>query len=407
MSQIFDGDEQSSGASSGGEEPTRNRPPRPGLAPHAPAQSVDSSGDDRGWDEPPRRRRGGGRIALVVLLLVGAVIVGGGYLAYRKVESHFATSPDYSGPGVGRVSVEVTQGETVADIGRELRKLGVVKSVDSFISAANGNPKSNGIQVGFYELKRQMASADALAVLVDPANLVQASVTIPEGYRLKQIVAAVASHSKITKAAMNKAIKKAGSLGLPVAAKGNPEGWLFPATYTVAPNMTADDLVSRMIATTKSTLTSLGVKATGNIHGLTEEQVLTLASILEYEASRAQDFPKVAQAIYNRLRIGMPLQSDATVAYANNLTGTLYTTDAQRALDSPYNTYKNTGLPPGPIGAPGEVTIKAALHPTPGPWLFWVVVNLRTGKTLYATTYAQHLLNVAKFQAYCQTSSAC
>jgi UPF0755 protein len=134
---------------------------------------------------------------------------------------------------------------------------------------------------------------------------------------------------------------------------------------------------------------------------------MTIASILEYEASRDQDYPKIAQAIYNRLHKGMALQSDATVAYANNLTGTVYTTDAQRQNPSPYNTYVHTGLPPGPIGSPGATTIRSALDPTPGPWLYWVVVNLRTGETRFSTTYAGHLADVAVLHQYCETSSAC
>ncbi len=140
---------------------------------------------------------------------------------------------------------------------------------------------------------------------------------------------------------------------------------------------------------------------------MTPEEVLTMASILEFEASRDEDYPKVARVIYNRLDTGMPLQFDATVAYANDKSGTVYTTDAERALDSPYNTYKNTGLPPGPIGSPGEKTIRAALNPSSGDQRFWVVVNLRTGETRYAHSYAEHLKNVALFRKYCQTSDAC
>jgi UPF0755 protein len=119
------------------------------------------------------------------------------------------------------------------------------------------------------------------------------------------------------------------------------------------------------------------------------------------------DYPKVARAIYNRLDIGMALQSDATVAYANNKSGSLYTSSQERQINSPYNTYKYPGLPPGPIGSPGETTIKAALNPSSGNQLFWVVVNLKTGETRYAHTYQQHLKNVELFRTYCKTSDAC
>lgn len=364
------------------------------------------SGDSHGGYERPRRRRrrGGGGRALLVLLVFLALLIGGGFWAYGKIRSHFQSAPDYPGPGSGQVLVQVKSGETVAQIGNDLRRKNVVESVDGFVKAANANPKADSIQVGFYQLKHQMRSSDALNVLIDPKNLIQAAVTIPEGYRLTQIVDAIVAHTKLTRHDVKQAIKNADQLGLPAAAGGNPEGWLFPATYTVPPNMTADDLVRQMIGKTVSVLNSLDVNAKAQKLGLSEEQVLTVASILEYEARRAQDYPKVARAIYNRLKDNMPLQSDATVAYATqSYQGKVTTTDAQRNTQSPYNTYLNTGLPPGPIGSAGEVTLNAALNPANGPWKFWVVVNLQTGETDFATTYAQHQQNVAKFQAYCQT----
>jgi UPF0755 protein len=162
-----------------------------------------------------------------------------------------------------------------------------------------------------------------------------------------------------------------------------------------------------MVAKTTAVHKSLDIDAGARKLGLTPEQLVTVASILEYEASRDQDYPKVARAIYNRLKAGMPLQSDATVSYAAGVSGQIWTTDAQRSNSSPYNTYQHTGLPPGPIGSPGQTTLEAAMHPTPGPWLYWVVVNLRTGETVFSTTYAEHQKAVAQFRQYCTTSSAC
>ncbi|HWU31607.1 MAG TPA: endolytic transglycosylase MltG, partial [Marmoricola sp.] len=113
------------------------------------------------------------------------------------------------------------------------------------------------------------------------------------------------------------------------------------------------------------------------------------------------DMNKVARVFYNRLAQGMLLQSDATVAFANNLSGTVWTTDAQRNNPSPYNTYVHKGLPPGPIDNPGLAAIQAALHPAAGPWLYFVPVNLKTGETVYSTTYADHQKAVAQLQAWC------
>ena len=361
-----------------------------------------ASGGGRG----PRKRRGW-IPALLVLLLIGGGLYYAGSYGFDKLKAHFAAAPDYPGPGTGSVIFEVKKGDSVAEMGRGLRKDDVVKSVDAFVEAARKEPLSSSIQVGFYQLKKQMKSSDALAVLVKPDNMIQTTVTVPEGSRASSIVTTVAKKTDFKKAQLERLLEQPGRLGLPASAKGNPEGYLYPATYVVTPNMSALDLLRQMVAKTVSVEKDLDLATKAEAVGMTPEEVLTTASILEFEASRDEDYPKVARAIYNRLDKGMPLQSDATVAYANDKSGTVYTSDAERALDSPYNTYKNTGLPPGPIGSPGEKTIRAALNPSSGDQLFWVVVNLRTGETRYADSYAGHLKNVALFRKYCQTSDAC
>ena len=180
-----------------------------------------------------------------------------------------------------------------------------------------------------------------------------------------------------------------------------------PATYTVTPGETAVQLLRQMVAKEAEVAQSIDLPAAAAKVNLTPEQVLTVASIIEYEASRDQDYPKVARAIYNRLQAGMPIQSDATVSYANGVTGQIWTTQAMRDNDSAYNTYQHKGLPPGPIGNPGLKTIEAALNPATGPWLYWVVVNLKTGETVFSTTLADHNKAVEQFKQYCKTSSAC
>jgi UPF0755 protein len=342
-----------------------------------------------------------------VLLLIGGGLYYAGSYGFDKLKAHFAAAPDYPGPGTGSVIFEVKKGDSVAAMGRGLREADVVKSVDAFVEAARKEPLSSSIQVGFYQLKKQMKSSDALAVLVKPDNMIQTTVTVPEGSRASSIVTTIAKKTDFKKAQLERLLEQPGRLGLPASAKGNPEGYLYPATYVVTPNMSALDLLRQMVAKTVSVEKDLDLATKAEAVGMTPEEVLTTASILEFEASRDEDYPKVARAIYNRLDKGMPLQSDATVAYANDKSGTVYTSDAERALDSPYNTYKNTGLPPGPIGSPGEKTIRAALSPSSGDQLFWVVVNLRTGETRYADSYAGHLKNVALFRKYCQTSDAC
>lgn len=354
----------------------------------------------------PRGPRGCLPMLLVLVLILGGAYLGGGW-AVDKVKSLVGVSADYAGPGSGSVSIQVHEGDSSTAIGQTLKDAGVVKSVDAFTDAARADDRSRGIQVGYYQLKKEMKASAALAVLVDPKNLVQATVVVPEGYRVKDVVKAIVAKTDITKAQVNAALAKPAALGLPASAGGKVEGYLFPATYSVVPGETAVQLLKQMVAKTRSVTAELDLAGKAKAMGFTAQQILTIASILEYEGSRDQDYPKIAQAIYNRLDAGMALQSDATVAYANNLSGTVYTTSAERRNPSPYNTYVHTGLPPGPIGSPGQKTIEAALNPKAGPWLYWVVVNLKTGETRFNETFAGHQDDVQVFRQYCKTSDAC
>jgi UPF0755 protein len=383
--------------------------PEEGEDPAAPAEqarpagarSHRSAGRSRG-----RRRRGCLPLALLVVLLAGGAWFGGSW-ALDQVKQLTGGNPDYPGPGSGSVTFQVHQGDTATIIGRNLKAAGVVKSVGAFTAAARTDTRSRNIQVGFYALKKQMKASAALAVLVDPKNLVQARLTIPEGYRVKDIVKAIAAKTDIKAGQVQAALKDPNALGLPPEANGNVEGYLFPATYDVVPGETAVQLLRQMVAKTVAVEKQLDIATKAKALGYTPEQILTVASILEYEGSRDQDYPKIARAIYNRLQKGMAIQSDATVAYANNLSGTVWTTQAQRDNPSPYNTYVHTGLPPGPIGSPGEKTIEAALSPADGPWLYWLVVNLKTGETRFNTTLEGHNRDKALLDEYCKTSDAC
>jgi UPF0755 protein len=352
------------------------------------------------------KRRGGGPIALVVLLLIVAVVAAGGYYGFGKLKDRLGPAPDYPGPGTGQVVFQVTKGESVAQMGQGLLKQGVVKSVDGFINAAKKDDRSSGIQVGFYTMRSKMASKDAVAVLVDPKNIVQTAVAVPEGARVRDIVATIVKKTDFTKADLVAELKKPADLGLPAEANGNPEGYLYPATYTVTPDMTAAGLLKQMVAKSVSVDQELNLAALAKAKNLSVNQVLTVASILQYEANRSADYPKVARVIYNRLNDKMALQLDSTVSYVSGRAGDVWTTSAERNSDSLYNTYKNVGLPPGPIGSPGKETIEAALNPAKGNWLYFVP-DFATKTTLFTDSYAQHLKNVAKAKEYCRTHDAC
>ncbi len=374
---------------------------------HLHEEAPPAAGSHRLVDEPPRRRLGRGclPVLLVLAVLVGGVFLGGRW-AIDQIGSRIGSAPDYAGPGTGQVLYEVKSGASSAAIGRELKSAGVVKSVDAFTSAARDNDKSRSIQVGYYELKKEMKAAEALAVLVDPANLMQSLVVVPEGARVRQIVKTIVEKTDITKKAVTAALADPESIGLPDEAEGNPEGFLYPATYSVPPKQTAVGLLSQMVAKTVEVERSLDLDSKAKALGFTAEEILTVASIIEYEANVPADYPKVARVIYNRLDKGMALQLDSTVSYVSKRSGDIWTTAEERSNTSAYNTYANTGLPPGPIGSPGEATINAALNPAKGTWLFFVP-DYAADTTRFSTTLAEHNKWVEKLRAYCRESPDC
>ncbi|VXB40931.1 endolytic transglycosylase MltG [Aeromicrobium sp. 9AM] len=364
-----------------------------------------SSGPGRRRADSPPSKPWGRRI---VTLLVILALVFGGYFVWTKVSGYISGPADYSGSGTGSVVVEIprnSNGQQMADI---LAKKDVVKSAEAFYQLALKDTRFQAIQAGFYKLKKQMSAEAAMKALVNKGNIVgapgESRVTIPEGSRIKNITKIIAAKTKISAADVKKALADPDAIGLPAVAKGNPEGYLFPATYSVGAKTTAVQLLKQMVAKTLSVAKDLDIGTRARALGLNGEQVLTVASIIEYEARKSSDYPKVARVLYNRLKDGMLLQLDSTVSYASGREGDVFTTEAERNSDSPYNTYKAPGLPPGPIGSPGAKTIEAALNPADGAWLYFVAVNLETGETVFSNTKAEHDAAVKKLEQYCQTA---
>jgi UPF0755 protein len=357
-----------------------------------------------------RQRRFGGCLAVLVAL---AILVGIGTFAYVKGVDTIkgwldsASAPDYPGKGHGNVVIQVKPGDTGADIGATLERAGVVKSAQAFADAASSDARSANIQVGYYRMHRQMSGASALQLMLDPSSRISTDITIPEGLRAKEILALVAAHSKFTGAAMEKAFEDTKALGLPPYAKGDAEGYLFPATYPVTPASTPASLLKEMTARFNEEAAHLKLTAGAAAMHLSPTDVVIVASLVQAEARRPQDMPKVARVIYNRLKIGMALQLDSTLHYAVDSRGVIQTTQDLRDLNTPYNSYKFPGLPPTSIDSPGELALKAALHPAPGNWLYFVTVNLRTGETKFAHTFAEQTHNEELYHQYCETSKAC
>ena len=343
----------------------------------------------------------------IVALVIVVLLVFVGIKVFDKVHSAFSGPADYTGQGNGKVVVEVKPGATGTIIANELKAAGVVKSAEAFYQLSLSDPRAQTIQSGFYSLRKQMSAKAALDGLSDKTNRVEGRVVIPEGARVGEIVTAIAKGSEIKQADLIAALKKPETLGLPAAADNNPEGYFFPATYTVEPGTTALELLKSMVAKTVAVEKDLDISTRAQALGLDAEQVLTVASILEYEAKKDGDYAKVARVLYNRLKADMPLQLDSTVSYVSKRKGDVFTTDAERNNQSAYNTYQHTGLPPGPIGSPGQKTIEAALNPANGTWLYFVAINLNTGETVFSNTFAEHQKAVDKLTAFCKTSDSC
>ncbi len=365
---------------------------------------------------PAPRRRTGRRWAscLVVLVVLGLLVAGAFALVSvgkDRIGDLFQGPEDYSGEGTGSVVFEVHDGDSSAAIGRNLKTAGVVASVEAFTDAAAGNPDSQGIQVGFYELAKKMSAESALAVLVDPDNLVQNSVTVPEGLRVEDTIALLSKKTDIPVKEFEKALDRPESIGLPSYANGNAEGYLFPATYAFPPNADATDMLSAMVDRWQQAADEADLEGRAKALGYTPAQLMTVASLVESEANRDEDRGKVARVIYNRLETDATnhlLQIDATVNYALDRDLGLGLTTEDLQVDSPYNTRRYPGLPPGPIESPGDAAIAAAANPTEGDWVYYVTVNLDTGETKFTDDYDEflHFKNV-ELAAFCETSDRC
>jgi UPF0755 protein len=342
-----------------------------------------------------RRRgpRGGGfavLIAAVVVLGLVGLVVGAGV-------RWMTNKPDYTGDGHGSVQVEIVSGDSISQVAATLEQKDVVRSASAFIAVAGQDPNGTNLQPGIYRLRLQMSAQSALDLLLDPAARITTRVLITEGLRTDEIVKLLSAKTKISVKQLQALLASPGQLGLPAYAHGNPEGFLFPATYDVDPGMSATAVLQQMVRRYFVAEQDTGLLSRAAAVHLTPYQVIIIASIVQAEG-RTADFPKIARAILNRLAINMPLQVNSSVNFIlKNRNLSLSLTDI--ATPSPYNTYLHQGLPPGPINSPGEDAINAVLAPATGNWIYWVTVNPQTGQTKFTNSYAQFLQFKAELKA--------
>lgn len=373
--------------------------------------------DDDIFDEPgdrpsrtrrrERRQRPSGRrgasvipVVLAVALVLGAVVFAFGSL--RSLIPGGGEEKDFAGPGHGEVEVEISSGSSGSEIGETLVEAGVVKSTSRFTEVAAAQPdKASSIQPGTYAMLEEMPAADAFDRLLDPENRVAKGITIAEGLWRSEIYERLSEGTGVSVEEYEQA-EKSDDLALPAEAEGKVEGWLFPSTYEFEDGTSAVEQLNEMIGMTTDELKAAKVAKQD------WERTLTVASIVEGEAGEA-DRGKVARVVENRLEdtsgptVGM-LQMDSTIHYMLQKRGTITTSDKERNTDSPYNTYKNQGLPPGPINNPGAEAIEAAGNPDRGDWLFFVTVDPDSGETKFAETQREHDRNV---QEFCENTGQC
>ncbi|MGO4385277.1 endolytic transglycosylase MltG [Specibacter sp. RAF43] len=312
------------------------------------------------------------------------------------------SAADYPGPGTGSVQIVIPDGATGRTVAAELKTSDVVASEQAFLDALSAANGTGSLQPGSFAMRKQMKAADAVTVLLaaDAAKVHYAAVA--QNLRLGETLAVLAKSTGFDKADFERLAKQPALFGLPPAAK-NLEGYLAPGEYRFPVELDAQAILKQMVEATKKNLAAAEVTDPAE-----QYRILTIGSIIEFEGNAA-NYAKISGAIENRINnpngeTGGRLESDATVAYGLGIK-TYNITDAQKADKSnPYNTFANRGLPVGPIGSPGAKAIEAAAHPDGNPYYFWVTVNLKSGETLYATTYAEHLKNVAKYTAWCDAN---
>jgi UPF0755 protein len=293
-----------------------------------------------------------------------------------------------------RVRVTIPPGASVAVAAESLAKHGVISFPRVFRAYASISGGDRKLQPGTYMLRRSESYPVVLKRLVEGRGLVN-TVTIPEGWEVSDIVPALAREARVPVDSLEAAVRDTALLRRAGAPTKTLEGYLFPETYVFSHGASANQIVRAMLVQFERRW-----KAEWNAQldslKMTRHQIITLASIIEKEARLAKERPIISAVYHNRLRLGMALQADPTVQYAlGEHKERVMTRDL--AVKSPYNTYQNPGLPPGPIASPGAASIEAALFPADLPYLYFVAHP--DGHHEFRRTFREHSDAVRQMRA--------
>ncbi|MBI4476497.1 MAG: endolytic transglycosylase MltG [Acidobacteria bacterium] len=328
-----------------------------------------------------------GIAAILLLLLLG--VVSTTVVVYARLHQPFK---GYAGP---EQFVDIPPRTGTRAIARRLAAAGVVRDEFTFLIALRLTGRGAQLKAGEYRFDRPAGVYDVIDQIADGRVYLRA-ITFPEGLTIREMSRIYEANGLGQATAF---VEAAGNVSLVKDLDGNApdlEGYLFPETYSLPRSATAGDLVRAMVDRFRKVLTTqmnqTGVPAEGI------RRLVTLASIVEKETSRPEERPTIAAVYANRLKLRMALQCDPTVIYAlqkeGKFAGNL--TKAHLSFDSPYNTYRYAGLPPGPIASPGEASLRAALAPADVPYLYFVSRN--DGSHVFATTLQEHNRNVFNHQ---------
>ncbi|MGW4239742.1 endolytic transglycosylase MltG [Streptomyces sp. NPDC004749] len=368
----------------------------------------DGAGETAGGAARRDRRGKGGKTGKgkksrngVACLFVTVVLVGGvggvGYVGFQFWADRYGPPPDFAGKGSGTVQVEIPQGSAGYEIAAILVKNGVVKSQRAFVAAQQANPKGNTIQAGVYTLAKEMSAASAVERMLSPSS--HNSLIIPEGTRNAKVYAQIDKQLDLPDGTTEKAAKEHyGQLGLPKWAKsGSPvkdplEGFLYPASYPVAKGTKPEDVLKKMVARSNAEYNKLDLEGNAKKYDLDSPwDLLTVASLVQVEGKTQDDFRKMAEVVYNRLKptnteTNQLLQFDSAFNYLKGQSEIEISESEINSNQDPYNTYTQKGLTPGPISNPGPEALAAALDPTDDGWLYFVATDGKH-KTEFAKTH--------------------
>jgi UPF0755 protein len=351
---------------------------------------------------PGKRKRSRGKLiaaVLFLLLLVAALVFGAIYAGGRVLDRLSGpSSADFQGEGTGEAVVQIEPGDTAGDVADTLLDKGVVASRAAFFDVAASDPRSTGLQPGFYQLRLEMSAAAAFERLLDPSARLVGRVTIPEGRNVEQTLALLAEGTEIPLADYQAAAAEPGQLGLPGYAQNRLEGFLFPATYDVEPGSTAVQVLTQLVDRFEQAAETVGLEEGADRLGLTPYEVVIVASLIEREVKFDDEYGQVARVVYNRLDQGIPLGIDAAVAFGVGKNAGEPLTRSDLAKDTPYENRRQTGLPPTPIASPGEATLAGAMNPVDGDILYYVLAT-EEGRSFFTEDFNAFLRQRDKSRA--------